>query len=246
LIDNKIKVCLNELLLKHYIVNQLPIKNIDNAYQYLPCISDFKSLIGYSYMYKNIFMYIDDNFILRFYNLENPKEKQKRNDFLQNLGIDWFHIENEFAIRNNTREYGKDKINQYGNQTENGIKNTHFVFSQNLALAIEDTEERVLFKTEATKKAKSQRIIESKTALESVYFSEDGQIYTVGEKSMGQTMDKSVKVRKLRYYQTYKSFKIDELLQTLCVQFVRNQQYTIYPYFFDLLNLYRTDILQQE
>ncbi len=238
LITNKIDVCLNELLLKHYLINQLPIKNTSNANHSLPCIFKIPNLVNYAYMYQNTFMYVDANFVLQFLNLENPSEKQKRNDFLNDFGINWFEIETQFAIRNYTKN-SEDK-------TLSKLKSTHFIFAKNLVLAIEDTEERVFFKTEATEKSESQRINDSKTALEGIYFSEEKQIYTVGTKSMDMTMDKSIKVRKLHYYQKPDDFKIDDLLQTLSVQFVRNQQYTVYPYFFDLLNLYRKDILRSE
>jgi len=89
-----------------------------------------------------------------------------------------------------------------------------------------------------------RRTVESKTALEGIYFSEIENIYTVGVKSMAMSMDKSTKIRKLQFYKKPENFKMDDLLQTLSVQFVRNKQYTVYPYFFDLLNLYRQDIQQ--
>jgi len=184
-------------------------------------------------------------------NLDNPSEKHKRNEFLKNWGIDWFEFEKQFADRNYTRnENGQNKTYQKNGETkdkhEESLKRTHFVFAKGLVLAIEDTEERVLFNTAATQISESQRIVQSKTALEGIYFSETENIYTVGEKSMGMSMDKSIKIRRLHYYQKPNGFKIDDLLQTLSVQFVRNKQYTVYPYFFDLLNLYRKDVQQAE
>lgn len=200
-------------------------------------------------MYENILMYVDSEFVLQFLNLDNSNEKQKRNNFLKNWGIDWFAFEKQFAERNYTRnENGQNKTYQKDGETkdkhEENLKHTHFVFAKDLVLAIEETEERVLFDTEATKTNESQRTTESKTALEGIYFSETENIYTVGERSMNMSMDKSVKIRRLHYYKKPDNFKIDELLQTLSVQFVRNKQYTVYPYFFDLLNLYRKDIQQ--
>jgi hypothetical protein len=245
---HRLDVCLNELLLKKYIINKLPIYNDTNLNHSLPCLFNLKSLRkDFAYMFQNTFVYVDNQYVLQFLNLDNPNEKHKRNEFLKKWDIDWFKIESLFAERNYTRDInGNDKINRFGNQTENGTKNTHFVFAKGLALAIEDTEERVLFNTTATQTSESQRIIESKTALEGIYFSDTDNIYSVGEKSMGMSMEDGIIVRKLHYYQKPDNFKIDDLLQTLSVQFVRNKQYTVYPYFFDLLNLYRKDVQQIE
>jgi hypothetical protein len=232
LVTNKINVCLNELLLKHYIVNKLPIKgNVNNPYLYLPCISQIPNLVNYAYMYRNTFMYVDNQYILQFLNLDSPSKKQKRNEFLQNWGIDWFEFEKQFAKRNYTQ--GNEE------KTLDKLKKTHFVFAKNLVLAVEDTEERVLHIYDPKKKGQSQRKQEQKTALEGIFYSKEKQIYTVGYTSLNQTADDSVKIRRLYYYQRPDNFKINDLLQTLSVQFVRNKQYTVYPYFFDLLNLYR-------
>lgn len=239
LFSNKIDVCLNELLLKHYIVNKLPIKgDFDNPNHSLPCISKIPNLVKYAYMYKNTFMYIDDKCVLQFLNLDKPSEKQKRNEFLQNWGIDWFAFEKQFAERNYTKD-NEEKTSQK-------IKNTHLVFAKDLVLAIEDTEERVFHIYDPKKVGETQRKQVQKTALEGIFYSKEEEIYTVGYKSLNMVAEDSVKVRKLQYYQKSNNFKIDDLLQTLSVQFVRNKQYTVYPYFFDLLNLYRKDIQQEE
>ena len=249
---HRLDVCLNELLLKKYIIDKLPIFNETNIYASLPCLFSLKPLRkDFAYMYQNTFMYVDNEYVLQFLNLDNKEGKDKRNEFLKNRNIDWFEFEKQFAERNYTRnENGQNKTYQKNGETkdkhEESIKRTHFVFAKDLVLAIEETEERVLFDTEATQKTESQRIIASKTALEGIYFSETENIYTVGEKSMGMSMDKSIKIRRLHYYQKHDNFKINDLLQTLSVQFVRNKQYTVYPYFFDLLNLYRKDVQQTE
>jgi hypothetical protein len=249
---HRLDVCLNELLLKKYIIHKLPIYNETNIYASLPCLFSIKPLRkDFAYMFQNIFMYVDNQYILQFLNLDNPSEKQKRNEFLKNWNIDWFEFEKQFSDRNYTRnENGQNKTYQKNGETkdkhEESLKRTHLVFGKDLVLAIEDTEERVLFDTDATQKSQSQRINDSKTALEGIYFSEAENIYTVGEKSMGMSMDKSIKIRRLYYYQKPNEFKINDLLQTLSVQFVRNKQYTVYPYFFDLLNLYRKDVQQAE
>ncbi|NBA78444.1 hypothetical protein GOQ04_23005 [Emticicia sp. ODNR4P] len=245
---HRLDVCLNELLLKKYIIDRMPIYDELKLNNSLPCLFKIKSLRkDFAYMYQNIFMYVDESFKLKFLNLDNPTEREERNLFLQNWNIDWFTFEKNFAERNFTQnENGQNKVytvngNIFDKHTET-LKKTHLVFAKGTVLAIEETEERVLFDTDATQLSESQRIVQSKTALEGIYFSETENIYTVGEKSMGMSMDKSIKLRRLYYYLKSSDFKINDLLQTLSVQFVRNKQYTVYPYFFDLLNLYRNDI----
>ncbi len=255
LITNKIDVCLNELLLKYYLVHKLPIKNyLDNPNNSLPCLIKTPSLVNYAYMYEGFFMYVDNKNILQFIDLQDQKGKEQRNMLLDDWGIDWNKLDKEFSIRNYTREgengegndkmYWKDK--QQKSKHEKELRETHFIFSKSLILSIEDTNERVLHKYDPNKQGKSQRKGEHKTALEGIYFSNKKQIYTVGYKSLNQTAEHSVIVRDLHYYEKPDNFKIEDLLQTLSVQFVRNQQYTVYPYFFDLLNLYRKDILQRD
>lgn len=227
---HKLQVCLNELLLKHYIINELPISGTEkyNSNDALPSVIQIKSLRKFSYMHENILMYIENN-VLKFIDLEDQKGKAERNLFLSKLRIDWLEIEKTFTARN---------YDQSGKK----LQKARFVFAENLALSIEDTEERVLHTYDPNKKDASQRTKENKTALEGIFYSESEQIYTVGYKSLNQTADKAVIVRKWHYYQKPEDFKIEDLLATLSVQFVKNKQYTVYPYFFDLLRLYKEDI----
>jgi hypothetical protein len=250
---HRLDVCLHELLLKKYIINKLPIYNDTNLNHSLPCLFNLKSLRkDFVYMYQNTFMYVDNQYVLQFLNLDNPNEKHKRNEFLKNWGIDWFQFEKQFADRNYTRnENGQNKTYQKNGETkdkhEESLKRTHFVFAKELVLAIEETEERVIYNKDAYDETGKARGNEAINALKGIYFSETENIYTVGLRdNMNQSMDKSVKVRRLHYYQKPDNFEIDALLQTLSVQFVRNKQYTVYPYFFDLLNLYRKDVQQTE
>jgi len=250
---HRLDVCLNELLLKKYIIDKLPIYNETNIYASLPCLIYLIPLRkDFAYMYQNTFMYVDDYYVLQFLNLDNPSEKHKRNEFLKNWGIDWFEFEKQFADRNYTRnENGQNKTYQKNGETkdkhEESLKRTHFVFAKDLVLAIEETEERVIYNKEAYDQTGKARGNDAINALKGIYFSETENIYTVGLRdNMNRSMDKSVKVRRLYYYQKPDNFKIDDLLQTLSVQFVRNKQYTVYPYFFDLLNLYRKDVQQAE
>jgi hypothetical protein len=249
LISNKIDVCLNDLLLKYYLIALLPVDGTDRYAKAdaLPCMVDKPKLKRYAYMYGNFLMYIDDHKKLKFIDLHEREGKEMRNEYLKKLDINWVVIEKDFERRNftNAKETEYDAENErLINKHNNLLRDTHFVFSKGIVLAIEDTKERVLFKSAATEKKESQRLVNSKTALEHVFYAEREQIYTVGYISLNQTAEDSVAIRKLHFYQKTADFDMQALLQTLTVKFVRNQQYTVYPYFFDLLNLYRYDILR--
>jgi hypothetical protein len=47
---HKIDVCLNELLLKYYVINDLPVSSIDKSWEGLPCISTAPNLLNFAYM----------------------------------------------------------------------------------------------------------------------------------------------------------------------------------------------------
>ena len=252
LITNKIEVCLNDLLLKYYLVNKMQIANASTPNQTLPCLLQYPNLVNYAFMHGNYLMYANEENVLQFIDLRHKIGKDQRLEFLKNLGIDWFEVEKDFAKRNYTRNANGEyrtyvKNGEVRNKHLETLKKTHFIFAKELVLTIEYTEERVLHKYDDKKKGKSQRKGEQKTALEGVWYSPEKSIYTVGYKSLNITADDSVIVRHLYYYQKPENFKIDDgLLQTLTVQFVRNQQYTVYPYFFDLLRLYEKDIMQMQ
>jgi len=239
---HKIDVCLNELLLKYYVINDLPVSSINKPWEGLPCISTSPNLLYFAYMFKGVFMYFEDN-KMRFVDLNNIEGKTKRNEYLKSIGIDWYSIENSFAKRNYTRDKnGNDLIKKLKgtevNQHTSNLKKTNFVFSKGICLAIEDTKEYILHQYNADKKGESQRTKENVTALVDVHYCPDNDVYSVGAKGMGMQLDDGVTIRRIHYYQRDLDFKVESLLKTMVVQFVRNKQFTVYPYFFDLINLY--------
>lgn len=239
---HKIDVCLSELLLKHYVINNLPVNSIEKSWEGLPYISTNQNLLNFAYMFRGIFIYFENN-KMQFIDLQNVKGKTKRNEYLKSIGVDWYAIENDFAKRNQTKdEDGQDKIRtrkgESTNQHTTGLKNTHFVFSTETCLAIEDTKEYVLHQYNPEKKGQSQRTKENVTALVDVHYCPENNVYSVGTKGIGMKLDDGVSIRRIHYYQKKSDFDIEILLKTMAVQFVKNKQFTVYPYFFDLINLY--------
>lgn len=237
---HKIGVCLNELYLKNILINRIPIRQNSNS---LPLIKLVPSLLSYCYMYKGYFLYID-NSVINFQDLRTPKGKMFRNEYLDLLGINWNQIEKRFSEKHKLGKYRHaDSVADPNARHEMALMDGRFIFGPNLALEIEDTEERVLHSTIKDNIGMSQRKVENKTALEGVYYSDIEGIYTVGAKTLGFSSDDSVRIRQIYYFQKPSDFDFSDLLQSLLVQFVRNKQYTVYPYFFDLINLYRNDIV---
>jgi hypothetical protein len=193
-------------------------------------------------MYKGIFMYFENN-KMQFIDLKNIQGKTKRNEYLKSIDVDWHSIESDFAKRNYTKDKnGNDRIlkrkDKEINQHTSNLKKTHFVFSKGICLAIEDTKEYIMHQYNADKKGKSQRAKENITALVDVHYCPNNDVYSVGANGMGMQLDDGVTIRRIYYYQRSSDFKIENLLKTMAVQFVRNKQFTVYPYFFDLINLY--------
>lgn len=234
--EYKIDVCLSELLLKTFIINKRAIYNENKQVETFPHLIDNPNLRNYAFMHNSFFMYVSKNNVLEFIDLRKKEGREKRNLFLQEWNIDWFKMKKALCTKHHI----------YPENLTEKIKEMKFVFSDSLVFFIEDTKEQVLHKYDIKKDGKSQRAGENKTALEGIFYSKEKEIYTVGAKSMRMTLDDSVRVRKLNFLMKKDAFDPVEILKTLAVEFVRNKQYTVYPYFFDLLNLYRSDILQSE
>ena len=71
----------------------------------------------------------------------------------------------------------------------------------------------------------------------------DGLVYTVG--SWQSLNDKQAGAHRLRRVNVYRGgpVRMEALLQTLAVTFVRHKQYTVYPHPFHLIDLYETSVL---
>ena len=73
-----------------------------------------------------------------------------------------------------------------------------------------------------------------------VWYEPTENIYTVGSSTspkFGQ-MPRANLIRKFHSYQDDNKFIMNDFFETLTVGFVRNKQYTVYPFPFDLIRLY--------
>ncbi len=222
----KIAVSLNELLLKNIIINRIPILNYNKPANQIPWISAQK---GRKYIFMNSYtlLYIEDN-IIKFADLTKKEGKQKRKELLEKKGIDWYSVVDKFE----EKHFLKDKDEE---KKETKWKNARFIFSDNLVIEIEEPEERILFNFEKGNK----RNKETKAGMEKIHYSKEDTWYTVGSStSLNMKIPRANLLRNFYIFQDNGNFDIEHLLETLSVTFVRNKQYTVYPFPFDLIRLY--------
>lgn len=218
----KIRVCLNELFLKDTIINKKDPTR-------LPGFSEWKD---FCFIWQNVLMYTENN-ELRFINSAKPGRQEARDALLADkFGVDW----------------GDDVVANYYEKSPrkgSGINRAYFIVGKGMVIEIEDLENhRVLpaYEIIAAKKRagiKSARTKECIRGLLGIWYHEPGMLYTVGRKnSLKQNIPRANGFRKINVYKGEGLFDRDGFLRMLTVDFVRNKQYTVYPYPFDLVRLY--------
>lgn len=250
-LQQKLEVCLKELLLKKCIVEQLPVKPSFNkkykGWAGLPLLKEHKTLRQLAFMHKQAFLYVNEQGQWGCLDLRKPAQKKQRTDWLKSNGVSWKEIRKEFAQRNYTLDQeGGDKKRKHRdgkllNLTDERIASTRFIFGPQLALAIEDTEERAFptLDPEKLDKLGSQRGRKQINTLIDVNFSIEEKLYAIGSSQGIQEARNSVKFRRIHPYQHNTSFDLNLLIQTMGVQFVRHKQYAVYPYPFHILKLWK-------
>ncbi len=223
--DNKLKVCLNDLYLKTFITKKLSVT--ENNF---PLLSAGTYQMGgkvreYVWQFGKTLLYVEDG-RFQFVNLENHDGKSKRLEILEKLNIDWDYVVEKFKAKN------------YGKFDDAIMAKSRFIFAPNMCVEIEEPDERVLFNFEKGIK----RNVETTKGLSGIWFheNENEKMYCVGSRDgLNLKTERSVKIRRFDNYLGEENFNHEVLLETMSVQFVRNEQYTVYPLFFDLIGLYK-------
>jgi len=237
---HKLKVCLNELLLKYYIINQLPIHEVSEKSYPLPCIVKYPNLLKSAFQFKGVFLYINSSGELVFTDLATKKGKLVRNEILEKYAIIWNEIAEGFYKKKWLFNKGEDEKNDKINKAK-------FIFFPNTAIEILEGQERVLleYKPDKEIKIRAGKRGTEKTdyGINGIWYHRKTSSYIIGRPS-GNTykfgeMSKAHLVRKFYCHKGKVDAYVEEILETMAVQFVRNKQFTIYPYFFDLINLYK-------
>lgn len=226
--NHKVEVCLNELFLKTYIAKKWNVK--ESLDRHLPLCFTKGFMYDFAYMHDKILLYIDkeDNNCLKFIELDTLKGKEEREKLLTKFNLQWQEIE---EIYNN-----KYKKNIEEEDIEHTISKQMFIFAKNVCVELEEPNERILLNFDKG----SKRSVHNKKGTEGIWYCKVNMSYTVGlSENMNDTLPKANKMRKFDVYFGANEFKPEQLLETCAVGFVRNKQFTVYPYFFDLLRLYK-------
>jgi len=229
LFEYKLAICLNELLFKHFIINNIPVFDFNNSTNRLPWLSSDKGM-KYLFMHDQTLMYID-NKKMQFADLAKKEGKLKRKELLEQNNIDWYKLKDEFEAKYYLN--GKEE-----SKKETKWKNARFIFSENLALEIEEPIEKILFNFDKGDKIRKRE--GTADGIVGVWYEPMEKIYTVGSSTspkFGQ-MSRANRIRKFYTYQDDNEFTMNDFFETLTVGFVRNKQYTVYPFPFDLIKLY--------
>lgn len=226
--NHKLEVCLNELFLKTYIVKKWSVnESID---KHLPFCFTKSFMYNFAYMYDKVLVYIDkeNNNSLNFIDLEFLKGKNQREVLLNKFNLKWQDIEEQYS--------NKYKKTNEDDGIEHEMSKKMFIFSKNVCVELEEPNERVLMNYDEG----SKRSTKNKKGTEGIWYCKINRAYTVGlSENMNIVLSRANKMRKFDVYFGAKEFKPEQLLETCAVGFVRNKQFTVYPYFFDLIRLYK-------
>jgi hypothetical protein len=225
----KIEVCLNELYLKSIILNESEVATSGG----LPFISDYPELLEWGFVqHKHLLHFVNGR--LKFDDLSSKTGKE----VLSQRFIRWSEIVNAFKMR---RPFLKDE------DIEDKIHRSAFIVRKNDIIEIERLEEAVLPEIDKIKEVKGEDPKTSARGRElitsysgGIWHNEADYTYVVGSPhSMNSKESRAQHVYKIHKYQENSTFDLKLIVKLLCVKFVRNRQFTVYPYFFDLLRLYR-------
>lgn len=226
--NHKLEVCLNELFLKTYIVKKWNVK--ESIDKHLPLCFTKNYMYDFAYMYDKVLVYIDkeNSNSLDFVDLEFLKGKEQREKILNKFNLKWQDIEEQYINK-------YKKINEEEG-IEHQISKQMFIFSNRVCVELEEPNERILMNYDEG----SKRSTKNKKGTEGIWYCKINRAYTVGlSENMNMILSKANKMRKFDVYFGVKEFKPEQLLETCAVGFVRNKQFTVYPYFFDLIRLYK-------
>lgn len=225
----KFEVCLNELYLKSIILSEHEIISNEG----LPFISDYPELLEWGFVQHKHLVHFE-NGKLKFNDLTTKAGK----DVLSQKFVRWSEIVNAFKTR---RPFLKEE------DLEDKIHKSAFIVAKNDIVEIERLDEAVLPEIDKIKEvkgddpkisARGRELITSYSG--GIWQNETDNTYVVGSPhSMNSTESRAQHVYKIHKYQADSAFDLKLIVKLLCVKFVRNRQFTVYPYFFDLLRLYR-------
>ncbi len=233
--QDKIIVCLNELFLKKKILNSEPLMGSD-THEDFP-INEGNLLWDLAYISRKAILFFE-NGVAKFIDFESPEGKLKRKELLKSFNLNW----NDDVIKKHKTKYPYSSDKQ--------LETTKFIIGKNLVIEIEENQdkrkERILYNYAGIKERKkenpkaSARSKDLILGYQGIWFDPSDNAYSVGAyQAFNKKQPKAHIIRKFSGYRNDNDFDIQLLLESLAVEFVRNKQFTVYPFFFDLLKLYQ-------
>lgn len=247
--DIKFKVSFDQLFLKYFLSLK---KDMRAEYDYLPHIN---KLMKYLFIGENYLFYFDNN-EPKSLNLSKPENKKLRTQILgEKFNIKWRDIEKMYFAKN--KRFHKFE-NLTEDEIENGLKNSTFIISKNLVIEldsklqernlynydlIEDVKENGVISKRTGKITKSARSKEMVTGSHGVMYNSQYKYLVGGANAMTRAPQRNSNlIRQFDIYHGKENFSDDDFqmfLQTTTVKWVKNGNYTAFPYVFDLLRLYK-------
>ncbi|MFN0202906.1 MAG: hypothetical protein ACKVTZ_15390, partial [Bacteroidia bacterium] len=248
---HKMAVILKELFLKSYIKQKRKIVTNDYC---LPCFSNERKMFSVNmdsiaYIYQNVLMYVEDNY---FQFIDMEKDIAKRNQKLLSYNLSENTLNQYFSSKFKAKEEDNE-------EEEIDKRNAMFIIGNGLCLEIESlNEHRVMpnlerlkeiirLRHEAQEQNQSTKTI-SPTGNEALqytglWYNEMHSLYFVGSKqgfnNIKGTQDDAYHLYQIHTHKNEIGFDISNLYEAMTVTFVRNEQYTVVPYFFDLIRLWK-------
>jgi len=245
--QEKWNVCLNELHLKNMLLNQVSISeglNIAISDTDSPLQNSFKDML---FLHERTLLFIENG---RFEWIDSTRNKNKLHQKLQEFGVDWTQVIEAYKEKHYLKIKQNESEIDFIKRWRKHLKEAYFVIAKGGKVAeIEELEEQFLpdWKTiqrKTIEKNKAGYIYKAKDVsdwLIGIWYNSGEQTYSAGlVNPLNRKQPKFSKMRKINtetYKRSFSENQIQDLLKSLSVQFVRNKQYTVYPYPFDFIRL---------
>ena len=195
---------------------------------------------------KGYLMYVEDKCFKFIDRIEDKIEFVKK---IKKIGHRWKDIVAHFKKDNFLRKPDKNESEEeFYEKIEQKLNNAHFIITPTHVFEILQLEEYLLPKIDEILEEKKNRDGDNPSVrgqdfigcLMELNYNDKEIEYSVGVRGGARTkIDKGNPIRQLKFYKgSPNDFNFDLFLDSLLVRFVRNEKYTVYPYPFDLINLY--------
>lgn len=225
IMETKLLVCFNELYLK-----QLAMKDVKPSPAFSLYFMNEAKVESYMFLYDYTLLYIEDK---KFSFIDVAKNKKAFHNKLKEFGVQYREITQYFKEKYNQEDKTEEELDEK-------LSKTHFIISKSTIIEIEDTEERLLVNYQQIEKQgfsnKTNKVVQGTQGVSLLL---DDNSYAVGSvDAMKFTIPRASKIKRLDFYKGKAKSHREHIVKMLTVEFVRNKQYTVYPYPYDLIRAF--------